>query len=204
MISIASLIAAGLKPTQARVFAEPLARACQHFRIDTPERVAGFLGQCIVESSGFTQIEESLYYSTPERIRAVFPSRVHSLAEAAALARNPRGLANRVYAGRLGNGDEASGDGWRFRGRGLIQLTGRANYSAAAVGCHRPYTTDPDLVALPDDACMTAAWFWASAGLGTLADLRDWDGITRRVNGPAMLHKAERAIASALALEALA
>lgn len=204
MISIASLIAAGLKPTQARVFAEPLARACLHFRIDTPERVAGFLGQCIVESSGFTQLEESLYYSTPERIRAVFPSRVHSLAEAAALARNPRGLANRVYAGRLGNGDEASGDGWRFRGRGLIQLTGRANYSAAAVGCHRPYTTDPDLVALPDDACMTAAWFWASAGLGTLADLRDWDGITRRVNGPAMLHKAERAIASALALEALA
>lgn len=204
MISIASLIAAGLKPTQARTFAEPLARACEHFRIDTPARVAGFIGQCIVESSGFAALEESLYYSTPERIRAVFPTRVQSMAEAAQLARNPRALANRVYAGRLGNGDEASGDGWRFRGRGLIQLTGRSNYAAASVGCHRSYTSEPDLVALPEDACMTAAWFWASAGLGTLADLKDWDGITRRVNGPAMLHKAERAIASALALEAMA
>lgn len=192
MITIASLIAAGIAPTQARTFAEPLALACQRFGIDTPQRMAAFVAQCRVESVGFSRLEEGLFYTTPERIRAVFPSRVPNLAAAGRLARNPQALANCVYAGRLGNGDEASGDGWKFRGRGLIQLTGRDNYAAASAGCGKLYLERPDLVAQPEDACLTAAWFWASAGLNALADTRNWDGITRRVNGPAMLHAAER------------
>lgn len=204
MITIATLIACGIAPTQARAFADPLATACARFSIDTPQRVAGFIGQCVVESVGFTRLEEGLFYTTPERIRSVFPSRVPSLAVAATLARNPRALANRVYAGRLGNGDEASGDGWAYRGRGLIQLTGRDNYAAAAAGCGKLYLERPDLVAQPEDAALTAAWFWSSAGLNALADTKNWDGITRRVNGPAMLHKAERTAATLEALEALA
>lgn len=203
MISIDTLIRCGLHPTQARAFADPLAAACARFGIDTPRRVAGFVAQCRVESADFTRLEEGLFYTTPARIRAVFPSRVKSEADAATLARNPRALANRVYAGRLGNGDEASGDGWAYRGRGLIQLTGRDNYAAAAAACGKLYLERPDLVAQPEDACLTAAWFWASAGLNALADTRNWDGITRRVNGPAMLHKAERAAATLAALEAL-
>lgn len=186
-ITVASLVAAGVPPTQARAFAEPLAKACARFSINTPARIAGFLAQCRVESSEFTAMEEGLWYTTPERIRAVFPSRVPSLADAATLTRNPQRLANRVYAGKLGNGDEASGDGWRYRGRGLKQLTGRANYAAAATALARPYVEQPDLVAQPDDACLTAAWFWSSVKGNLLADSAQWDAITRAVNGPAML-----------------
>lgn len=204
MISIATLIACGLQPTQARAFAEPLATACARFGIDTPRRVAGFVAQCRVESADFTRLEEGLYYTTPARIRAVFPSRVRGEADAATLARNPRALANRVYAGRLGNGDEGSGDGWAYRGRGLIQITGRDNYAAAAAACGKLYLERPDLVAQPEDAALTAAWFWSAAGLNTLADLRQWDGITRRVNGPAMLHADLRRAYSEQGVEALA
>lgn len=187
MISVAALIAAGIGPTQARQFCAPLSAACARFGINTPARIAGFIAQCRVESANFTALEEGLSYRTPERIRQVFPSRVKSMADAALLVRNPQGLANRVYADRLGNRDEASGDGWRFRGRGLKQLTGRDNYNDAAEGLNRPYVTNPELVALPDDACMTAAWFWHGVKGNLLADSAQWDAITRAVNGPGML-----------------
>lgn len=187
MIKVASLVAAGVPPTQARLFAEPLAQACARFQIATPARLAGFVAQCRVESADFTALEEGLWYTTPERIRAVFPSRVPTLADAQRLVRNPQALANRVYAGRLGNGDEASGDGWRYRGRGLKQLTGRSNYADAARALARPYVEQPDLVAQPEDACLTAAWFWHSVKGNILADSAQWDAITRAVNGPAML-----------------
>lgn len=203
-ITIASLIAAGIPPTQARTFADPLAKACARFSINTPARVAGFLAQCRVESSDFTTLEEGLYYTTPERVRAVFPSRVPSLADAATLCRNPQRLANRVYAGKIGNGDEASGDGWRFRGRGLKQLTGRANYAEAQRALGRSYLTNPDLVAQPDDACLTAAWFWNSAKGNLLADSAQWDVITRAVNGPAMLQADRRRQYSQQGMEAFA
>jgi len=97
-----------------------------------------------------------------------------------------------VYAGRLGNGDEASGDGWRFRGRGLKQLTGRYNYTQAALALGQPYVERPDLVAEPGGACLTAAWFWSQHGCNTFADSSQWDAITRVVNGPGMLQAFER------------
>lgn len=186
IISIGQLVAAGIAPTQARMFAEPLSAACALFALDTPARIGAFVAQCSVESARFTALEESLYYATPERIRAVFPSRVTSLQQAALLVRKPADLANAVYAGRNGNGSPLSGDGWRFRGRGLIQLTGRANYAEAAAGTDRPYTEQPDLVAQPADACLSAAWFWHSRGLSVLADSAQFDAITARVNGAAM------------------
>lgn len=204
MISITILIAAGLTPTAASKFAEPLAAACARFEINTPRRVAGLIGQCMVESARFTATEENLRYRAEPLLR-VFPSRVRTMAEAQALVANgPQAIANRVYASKNGNGDEASGDGWRFRGRGLIQLTGRANYAAAAEATGQAYLEQPDLVALPPDACLTAAWYWAKAGCNQFADALAWDRCTRLVNGAAMLHREERAAASALALEALA
>lgn len=188
LVTVQRLVAAGLAPTQARQFAEPLAAACARFDINTAARIASFVAQLRVESADFTRLEENLSYTTPERIRAVFPSRVPSLADAARLVRNPQALANRVYASRLGNGPEASGDGWRYRGRGVVQLTGRANYADAAESLARPYVERPELVAEPADACLTAAWFWHSRKLSILADSAQWDAITRAVNGPAMLH----------------
>lgn len=203
-IDFTTLVSAGIAPTQARIFAEPLADACARFGIDTPVRVAGFVAQCRVESAGFTTLEESLYYTSPERIRRLFPSTVPDLEVAARLARNSQALANRVYGGRLGNGNEASGDGWRFRGRGLKQLTGRYNYTEAALALGQPYVEHPDLVAEPGGACLTAAWFWHRHGLNVFADASHWDAITRVVNGPGMLQAFERRQYSAEGVRAFA
>lgn len=191
-ITIAQLIGAGIAPTQAKAFAAPLTAACALHDITTPVRIAAFVAQVAHESMNFTALEESLYYRTPERIRAMWPTRVASLQQSATLVRNPQALANRVYANRLGNGDTASGDGWRYRGRGLIQLTGRANYAAAEQATGRPYTADPDLVAQPADACLTAAWFWSANGCNALADGSQIDAITRVINGPGMVGLIDR------------
>lgn len=188
MIDLGQLIAAGVPPTQARVFLDPLAAACDRFRINTPARLAAFIAQCRVESADFTQLEENLRYRSPERLLAIFPSRVRSLADAARLiADGAAAIANRVYAGKIGNGDEASGDGWRYRGRGIKQLTGRANYADAQAELAFDYIGHPELVALPAHACMTAAWFFERAKGNLLADSAQWDAITRAINGPGMM-----------------
>jgi putative chitinase len=191
-LDLARLVAAGVAPTQARTFLAPLRAACEAFRIDTPARAAGFIAQCCVESTGFTRLEEDLFYRKPEWLRQVFSSYVPSLAVAQTLTRNPRALANRVYAGRLGNGSEASGDGWAYRGRGLLQLTGRDNYANAERALALPLLVQPELAAEPTGACLTAAWYWHTRKLNHLADSAQWDAITRAVNGPAMLHAAQR------------
>ena len=193
---IERLIAAGVNPTQAKAFAEPLKAAMALFDISTDERIAAFLAQAMIESQSFTRLEENLFYTTPARIDAVF-SAVKSAEEATLYVRNPQRLANKVYANRNGNGDEASGDGWAFRGRGLFQLTGRANYKAASegVGMGAVYVHEPGLVAEPSDACLTAAWYWQSRGCNQLIDAGNFDSTTRLINGPAMLHKHERAAA---------
>jgi len=109
---------------------------------------------------------------------------------AADYAGQPERIANRVYADRLGNGDEASGDGWRFRGRGLIQVTGRANYQQCQAGLHQAFDgygadllTAPETLELPDDAALSAAWFWSAHGLNQLADAGDIVAMTERING---------------------
>lgn len=193
---IERLIAAGVNPTQAKAFAEPLKAAMALFDISTEQRAAAFLAQAMIESQSFTRLEENLFYTTPARIDAVF-SAVKSIEEATLYVRNPQRLANKVYANRNGNGDEASGDGWAFRGRGLFQLTGRANYKAASegVGMGAVYVHKPGLVAEPSDACLTAAWYWQSRGCNQLIDAGNFDSTTRLINGPAMLHKHERAAA---------
>lgn len=204
MITVQTLVAAGAAPTQARLFEQPLASACARFDINTRPRLGAFLGQILVESGRLVHTEENLRYSNAERVRQIFPSSVPSLADAAQLVNNPQALANRVYAGRLGNGPEASGDGWRYRGRGLVQLTGRANYADAAVSLAVPYVQHPDLVATPDHAALTAAWYWHTHKLNVLADSAQVDAITRVINGPAMLHRDLRRQLTDDALRALA
>lgn len=203
MPTVSQLIDAGVAPTPARAFAEPLTAACAEFGISGPRQVAAFLAQAMHESAGFTSLEESLWYRDPARIATVFRSAFIDAAEAVPYARAPERLANRGYAGRLGNGDEASGDGWRYRGRGLFQLTGRANYARAAAALGRPYLERPELVAQPADAARTAGWYWASRALSPIAERGDIDAVTRAINGSAMLGRAERASLYARTLRAL-
>lgn len=186
------LIAAGVGPTQAAAFAGPLTDACNRFDITSPARLAAFLGQCMVESAGLVHLEENLYYSSPDRISAVFPRQFASASQAVPYAKNPAKLGARVYANRLGNGDEASGDGYRYRGRGLIGLTGKDNYKDAAIALGRDYVSSPDLLAQPADACLAACWFWSCHKLNALADASAIDAITRAVNGSAMLDAGRR------------
>ena len=191
-IGVPELLACGVQPTQARVYGPMMADALAVFEINTRTRVAAFLAQVAVESANFTRTEESLFYTTPERIRAMWPYRVASLQAAAALCRNPQALANTVYSNRLGNGDPSSGDGWRYRGRGLIQLTGRSNYKVAGDALRVDYILHPELVAEPADALMTAGWFWSSIQANVLADASLIDAVTRKVNGPGMAAADER------------
>lgn len=186
-VNTQSLKAMGVAPEQVQMFKEPLQAACALFQIDTPARVACFLAQAVHESDKFKHLQENLFYSSPERIMTIFPSRVKTLDEAKNLTRSPRELANRVYSGRLGNGDMASEDGWNFRGRGLFQLTGRDNYKAVEIALGHPYSTQPELVGMPSHAALTAAWYWHSNGCNELADSRQFSLITKRINGPAML-----------------
>jgi putative chitinase len=174
----------------AKSFTEPLAQAMAKFNINTPKRMAAFIGQCMIESANFTRLEEGLYYTTPSRIESIFRA---ARGRGNELARNPEKLANVVYANRLGNGNEVSGDGWKYRGRGLIQLTGKTNYGIASKELELDLLGDPDQV--NKDlyvACLTAAWFFSKNGCNELADGWQISNITKRVNGPAMLHNKER------------
>lgn len=185
MITTQSLIAAGVQPTQAKQFAPHIEAACQRFEIKTLSQRAAFIAQAMHESSNFTRLEESTYYSTPERIHATF-ARLRTVPLAtlgAKYIKNPQALANLAYANINGNGDESSGDGWRYRGRGLFQLTGRANYMAAGDAAGRPYKEQPELVAQPLDAAMTAGWFWSTSRLNSILDRGGVDQVSKRVNG---------------------
>jgi putative chitinase len=173
----------------AALWAPALNSALVRFDIDSPARVAAFLAQIAHESGEMNRLTENLNYSA-ERLRAVWPKRFPSLKFARDYERKPEKIANYVYASRLGNGDEASGDGWRYRGRGLIQLTGRGNYGETGREIGLPLESDPDLLAKPEAAAMSAAYFWKSRGLNVLADDRNDDDddedfvtITRRING---------------------
>lgn len=149
--------------------------------ITEPLHQAAFLAQVGIESGGLTRLEENLTYTTPERLMTVWPARFKTAAEAAAYVRNPQALANKVYAGRMGN--TSPGDGWKYRGRGFKQLTGKDNYTAYALACNVPAVSNPDLLLQPDCLADSAAWFWAKSGCAALADKRDWRALSVRVNG---------------------
>ncbi len=169
--------------------------------VDNVRRLCAFLGQISVETGGFTLMEENMNYRNPERLDALF-SRVKGTADARALiAKGPQAIANRVYGGRLGNGDEASGDGWRYRGSGYKQLTGRNNYREMGKLIGLDLENHPDWVRVNPTAAKVAFAFWDAKKCSPLADSGDIEAITERVNGPAMLALAERRAATARALE---
>lgn len=168
----------------AAKYAAPLEAAAARYSINTRERVAPWLGNVAHECNGFTRTRENLNYSV-RRLMEVWPTRFPTRAAAAAYSMNPEMLGNKVYANRNGNGDEESGDGYRYSGRGLIQLTGRANYAAASyeIFGNDSLAKHPDLAEDPENAALIAAWFWQSRSLNMLADQGDFPGIVRRING---------------------
>ncbi len=159
---------------------EPLRKTFARFGIDTQEQRAMFLAQIALESTGFTRLSENLNYSA-ERLVQVFPRRFSSAAFASAYARNPERIANRVYGGRMGNGNEASGDGWKYRGRGLKQLTGKWNYEQCGKALGLNLVSNPDLLLQPEYAALSAGWFWDERKINTVAN--DIEKATQLING---------------------
>jgi putative chitinase len=160
------------------VLAGPLLKA----GITAPRCVAAFLGQCAVESAGFQSLEEDLSYSAG-RLGEVWPGRFPTVEAAQACAHQPEVLANRVYAGRMGNGNEASGDGWLFRGRGLIQITGRSAYQQFARAMNMALEQAVEHAATQAGAVDSAAWYWSANQLNPLAIAWSVDRITQKING---------------------
>ena len=159
---------------------DPLTSAFERFEINTPERQAAFIGQCAHESANFKTLQENLNYSA-KGLTATWPSRFPSEDAAQPFHRQPEKIANKVYSGRMGNLDE--GDGWKYRGRGLIQLTGKDNYRLASDALGVDFVKDPDLVLTKEYAALTAAWFWDKSRLNAFADANDIEGMTKKING---------------------
>ena len=155
------------------------------FQINTPLRLAHFLAQCGHESGGFRATQENLNYSA-QGLNGIFKKYFPTAAAAAAYARQPAKIASKVYANRMGNGSEASGEGYKFRGRGYIQLTGKENYTAFGKAINEDIISNPDIVA-SKYALLSAAWFFTKNGLHKMADGGASDAVvtqvTKRVNG---------------------
>ncbi len=186
---LGALLAAPAADPRPGLWVGPLNKAMAACAISTPVRQAAFLAQVMHESSTLKQVQESLGYSAA-RLREVWPGHFASDAAAAPFSHQPEKLANHVYANRMGNGDEASGDGWRYRGRGLIQLTGRANYARFSHEMQLDALANPDLLQLPPGAALSAGWFWVAHGLNEVADATAgpkadayFVEITKRING---------------------
>lgn len=180
--------------------ASALEDARQTGSVTTPRRLCQFLGQVFVETGGFASMVENLNYKDPARLDGIF-SAVHGSDDAQALIRRgPEAIANRVYANRLGNGDEASGDGWRYRGSGYKQLTGRTNYRDIGNIVNLDLEGNPELAREPAAAARIAFAFWDARECSPLADLGDVEGVTEKINGPAKLGLAERRAATLRAL----
>jgi putative chitinase len=178
MITPAQLTRLHIDPS----LADPLNATFIKFKIDTDRKQAAFLGQCGHECGNFKVFEENLNYRA-ETLMKLWPKRFPTLEFAKQYERNPRKIANSVYSNRMGNRDEASGDGYRFRGRGAIQLTGHSSYYHAGQALGVDFVAEPDLVATPLYALMTAGWFWSTHGCNELADAMNWVGLTKKING---------------------
>ncbi len=172
-----------IDPSLADAFNETFER----FGILTPLQQASWIGQCGHECGNFKIMEENLNYraatllklfpKTPKRAWGFTPE------EAAAYEKQPKRIANRIYSNRMGNRDEASGDGWRFRGSGFLQLTGHSNFYHAGKALGVDFVMEPELVRAPKYAAQTAGWFWQTHKLNQYADSRDFVTMTKRING---------------------
>ena len=159
---------------------EPLLETFEKYEINTPKRQACFLGQCMHESGGFKFLKENLNYSAKGLV-ATWPSRFPNEEYAEEYARKPERIANKVYSGRMGNTED--GDGAKYIGRGLIQLTGKDNYKAVTEALGVDLLANPQLLEEPRYAALSAGWFWNKKGLNALADASDIETMTKRING---------------------
>jgi len=175
-------IAPQTKTEKLEGFVEGLQDACDRFEINTTSRLACFLAQVAHESGGFNAVKENLNYGAQGLVNT-FKKYFPTLEAARPYERNPEAIANRVYANRMGNGDEASGDGFKHRGRGLIQLTGHDNYASFAADMGMTIDEAIDYLETYEGAAMSAAWFWWKNNLNTWADQEDMLTLTKRING---------------------
>jgi len=171
----------GAKEENLDKFCDALNEAMNEFEINTTAREAMFLAQCGHESGMFSAVSENLNYKA-ETLVKVFPKYFHDV-DPNDFAKQPEKIANRVYASRMGNGDEGSGDGYRYRGRGLIQLTGKSNYERCGAALGKDLTSDSDYLSTPEGAARSAAWFFQENGCNEAADAGDCVKATKIING---------------------
>jgi len=184
MITVEQFIEMFPKNKNPQAWTTALNEVLPTYKIDTPERIASFLAQCGHESGGFTVLQENLNYSA-DGLNKIFKKYFPTLDSAQPYARKPEMIANRVYGNRMGNGDEASGEGYRYRGRGPIQLTGKDNYTACSDFLFQDDTLlqNPDMLLDPEYALHSACWFWWKNDLNNYADSADLVTMTKRING---------------------
>ncbi len=196
---IDQLTAAGIKRDVAERWLPHVQNALARFGIESERQVAAWLAQTAHESGGYTMLTENLNYRAatmavcwPKRFAVLGPDgkpvkgkdgKLTPNKFALALERKPEAIANVVYAARMGNGPTESGEGWKFRGRGLKQLTGRDNYTRCGQALKLDLVADPDLLLQPEGASLSAAWFWSVNKCGPLADADDFVGLTKKING---------------------
>lgn len=184
-MEVAAAVAAlcpGLPGSLQAAYLPHLVAAMEEFHITTPARGAAFLAQVCHESNGLRSWVESLNYRA-DRLMQVWPRHFPTQLAAKRCAGHPERIANRVYAGRMGNGPEASGDGWRYRGRGPLQVTGRASYRQCGRRLCLPLEAEPDRVSTPETGFRVAGAYWSDRCLNALADAGDFEAITRKING---------------------
>lgn len=181
-----------LAAPRATLYATVLSKACATGEINSCRRLCHFIGQVAEETGGLTGLVESTAYTDPVRLNALF-SNVHGVDHARRLiAEGPAAIANTIYAGKLGNGEPASGDGFRYRGRGFLQITGRENYRKLGALIDMPLEEQPDLLSEPGPAAEAAGRFWKQRDINLPADANDIAAVTKLVNGGACLGLAER------------
>jgi len=195
MISAEKLHALGIAPE----WSEPLTTTFVKFGMNTPKEQAAFIGQASHESGHFRLLEENLNYRA-ETLMKLWPKRFPTMDDANKYARNPQLIANHIYCNRMGNRDEQSGDGFRFRGRGLFQLTGHDNYWHCGKALGQDFVMNPDLIATPMFAALSAGWFWETHGCGKLVD--NAETLCKRING-GLIGLQDRIAQSAKALQVL-
>ena len=190
------LEAAGVKDPDK--WLDAVVQTCQEFEIDTLERIAAFIAQTAHESGGYTMLTENLNYKAAT-LAACWPNRFAVLgadkkpikdngklvptAVANSIAGKPELIANLVYSARMGNGPAESGEGWKYRGRGLKQLTGKDNYTRCGQALGVDFVGNPDLLLEPLYAARSAGWFWKANNLSKFADVEDLEGMTKKING---------------------
>ena len=187
----------GATTMRASEWISPLQAAIDKYNINTPARVAAFLAQLGVESGHLTALEENLNCRAdtlcrvwPKRYRKALPGEsldtkmfYDGMHNADFYANRPQDIANLSYGGRMGNGEATTGDGWKYRGRGLIQVSGKNNYKACSSALGADFVATPDLLATKNYAALSAGWFWNANRLNELADALSIDAISKRVNG---------------------